>query len=218
MSNKPIIFACIAERDPTSDTFHRLVGEYAVNDTKLGETVKVMIPRIQQENHRRTLTQSIYHFHYKVSGLYLYLCVAGADYPMRVCFNFLDDIETKYLQNGTKAKQLLRDRVTFFNDPRNDKITSIHSQIDDVKNTMIENIDKILERGETLENLMMQTDELGESAATYRRTTNKVKWSMRKRLVILVTILILILLVVIFIIVWAACGLDFGKCKVQNKE
>jgi vesicle-associated membrane protein 7 len=177
-----------------------------------------MVPRIPHDNHRRTLTQSIYHFHYKVSGYYLYLCVAGAEYPMRVCFGFLDDVETKFLQNGNKAKQLLRERMQYFNDPKNDKIAAINNQIDDVKNTMIENIDKILERGETLENLMQQTDELGETASLYRRTSNKVKWSMRKRLIILVAILIFIILVILFIIIWAACGIDFGRCRPKQDQ
>ncbi|KAL0476267.1 vesicle-associated membrane protein [Acrasis kona] len=217
----PIIYACIAERDAQGETFTSIAGEYFTsNAAKISETVtRMMIPRIDHKNHKRTLTQSIYHFHYKVSGLYLYLCVAGSEYPSRICYNFLDDIESKYLQNPkVKVRQLLSDRMTFFNNPRNDKITAIHNQIDDVKSTMIDNIDKILERGESIDNLMVQTEDLGNSAAIYVRHTNKVKWGMRKKLAILITILVFIVLLLIFVLVWAGCGATFQRCRPEPSQ
>jgi hypothetical protein len=55
--------------------------------------------------------------------------------------------------------------------------------------------DKILDREEHMNRLIESTEELSVSADQFRRGTRDVKWSMRKRQIILVSIVVAIILV-----------------------
>eukprot|EP00694_Reclinomonas_americana_P007199 EC798143.1.p2 GENE.EC798143.1~~EC798143.1.p2 ORF type:complete len:159 (+),score=76.49 EC798143.1:132-608(+) len=57
------------------------------------QIARQVVSKIERKNQKRTLTQGGVNFHVKYSGTYLFLCVADADFPLRVCYKFLDDIE-----------------------------------------------------------------------------------------------------------------------------
>lgn len=136
------------------------VGEYVGSSSakKIGDViVQKILPKLPASNHKKTLTQKEYvvpkkictninsmEFHYKVSGQYVYFCVAKAGYPKRVCWAFVDDMETEFLKlktpSASKVKTLIQDKMTFYNDPNNDKISRLKNKVEDVKDVMIDNI------------------------------------------------------------------------------
>jgi len=77
-----------------------------------------------------------------------------------------------------------------WNDPKSDKITLINEKIDDVKTQMIDNIDNIIARGEKLEKLSEQTNQLDQSALQFKKTARKVKNAFAARFVGLVLVLL----------------------------
>jgi vesicle-associated membrane protein 7 len=213
---KGLLYACVAERNIQSDGNFVVAGDNPAN-SQVTDTVKMILPRIQFDSHKRTLTQSVYHFHYKVSGQYCYLCVTDTDFPIRITYNFLDDIEVQYLRTKTtKVRTLLKDRMAYFNNTKNDKITNLQGKIDDVKDTMIDNIEKILDRGESLDSLIQRTDDLKDASNEFKKGANKVKWGMRKRLAVMIIIIIVLILLaglLAFVVTWGFCGVDFQKCN-----
>lgn len=59
----------------------------------------------------------------------------------------------------------------FYNtNPTSDNISKVQAQIDSVKDVMIENIDKVLERGERIELLVDKTDRLNQQAFKFEKT------------------------------------------------
>ena len=48
--------------------------------------------------------------------------------------------------------------MKFYNDPASDKLRELQKNVKDVKEIMIENIDKILERGEKIDILVEKTE------------------------------------------------------------
>jgi vesicle-associated membrane protein 7 len=151
--------------------------------------------------------------HYKFEGNYVYFCVASAGFTKRTCWAFIEDIQEKFLKlnnaSSSTVKKLIKDRMAFFNDPKNDKITEINDKLDNIKDVMIDNIDKILDRGDKLENLQQATDDLAEAGNDFRRGAAKVKRAMCTRWVILTIILIVIVLFVILVLA-LALGLGIG--------
>lgn len=83
-----------------------------------------------------------------------------------------------------------------------------------VQNLMIENIDKVLDRGEKIELLVDRTEDLTESAQDFRYKSRKLKNKMFWKNVQLVVILVLIILAVLLVIVWLACGIFPPVCIV----
>lgn len=57
----------------------------------------------------------------------------------------------------------------------NDKLTAVQLQVDTVKETMAQNIELVLKRGDDLDRMNMQTEGLQDVAKTFKQTTVKVK-------------------------------------------
>ncbi len=82
---------------------------------------------------------------------------------------------------------------------------------------MLENVDKILERGEKLDDLVDQTDDLAIESMAFagKATTLKNSMLVRNIIIAIFTIICMIALVfiLVLIIVIAVCGADFHSCK-----
>jgi vesicle-associated membrane protein 7 len=114
----------------------------------------------------------------------------------------------------------LEKKMQYFNtNPNADKINAVRSQIDDVKNTMVTNIEKVLERGEKIELLVDKTETLNQQAFAFKKKATHLKRLMWWQNFKLQLIIFLIVAVVIFIITLVACGgFTFPKCKSKKSD
>ncbi|ODQ64484.1 synaptobrevin [Nadsonia fulvescens var. elongata DSM 6958] len=84
----------------------------------------------------------------------------------------------------------------------NSKTAAIQAQIDDTVDIMRENINKVSERGERLDNLQDKTDNLAVSAQGFRRGANRVRkqmwWKdMKMRMCMIAGVIIVIIVIVV---------------------
>lgn len=106
-----------------------------------------------------------------------------------------------------------RPAQNFYNtSPEADKFAAVRSKIGDVKDIMVQNIEKVLQRGEKIELLVDKSDALNRSAAKFEKSSNKLKNQMWWRNVKMWLLIAFIVLVVIYIIMSLICGWDFKKC------
>ena len=145
-----------------------------------GRQMVIMITRLiskrtapgtrQSVNHQES--GSLVHCYKTADGLGACI-VADAEYPQRVAFNLITTTLDKFKQKyGNKYAGARKDgEFSDFNDldtalrewqdPRaNDKITQINDELDKVKLVMHDNIEKILERGEKLDDLVEKSNDL----------------------------------------------------------
>lgn len=197
-------------------------GEFGGNEKLREAIMNKIVPRLPKNNHKRTLTQKDLEIHYKSSGSYIFFCVVQGMTAKRVAWAFVDDMESEFLRlnnpnNTGRVKALIKDKMNFWNDPSNDKISNLRNKVDEVKDVMIDNIEKVLERGDKLENLTEVTSDLENNANIFNKGTKKLKNNMIMRYVIITMILIILLLaaliVVILVIVFAVCGITFERCS-----
>ncbi len=97
------------------------------------------------------------------------------------------------------------------------KITKLSHQIDEVKGVMMENIDKVLQRGEAFERLVDQTEEIAKSSTYFRKTSRKVKIRTIWKNVLVVGLGVVVVLCIIFAIIWIACRFNFERCRVRKR-
>uniref|UniRef100_A0A4W3HMR9 Si:ch73-234b20.5 n=1 Tax=Callorhinchus milii TaxID=7868 RepID=A0A4W3HMR9_CALMI len=88
-------------------------------------------------------------------------------------------------------------------DPNPDKLSDLQDQVDDVSGIMRQNIDKVLERGEKLDDLIVKTDDLQATADSFQKTSTKIArkmwWKNTKMMVIILVITaIVITLIILF--------------------
>ena len=166
-------------------------------------------------------------FHYTVSNSITYLCMADDDEKRRVPFAFLDDVNARFRERyGDRARtaiafamneefaRILQQQMTFFNaDPAADNIGRVRAQINDVKDVMVQNIEKVLERGEKIELLVDKTDRLNQQAFKFERQSKRLKnamWWKNMKMTIAIGVCLTGL---VYFIASMFCGTKLQECK-----
>lgn len=119
-----------------------------------------------------------------------------------------------------QIRHLFNESITKWNQPHSDKFQKITKQVDNVKSLMLSNIDKVMERGESLEFLGEKSTLLNENmSANFSNKTTKIKKEFLCRyinviiaLICFLSIILFFIAAVIFFIVWYNCGLRFDQC------
>uniref|UniRef100_A0A7M4FAQ0 V-SNARE coiled-coil homology domain-containing protein n=1 Tax=Crocodylus porosus TaxID=8502 RepID=A0A7M4FAQ0_CROPO len=107
---------------------------------------------------------------------------------------------------GTKtAPPLPGARTICPGSPQNasDTISTLQIQVDDVKNVMTKNIDKVLQREEKLSELVDRTDDLQTAADAFQKTSTKISrkmWWKNFKMIILIVVIFLIILTFIILL------------------
>lgn len=216
-ASQNIFYACAAyvKQSPYS-----VLGEYGTGPTQgaVSKVVKNMIQKLSNapnQSLRTSYAQGDLLYHVKQGNGKVFICVSGKQMPLRIAFNFLEDVESR----PNPSSQVLRERMEYHSS--NDKIAQIREKVDIVKDQMVQNIDKILERGEQLDNIVIATDDLNQSAYQFQRKSkslkNKVIIGAVLLTIILISILLFILLVIIIIIVIIVCTNVQGRCQSQQQ-
>ncbi|XP_067941717.1 vesicle-associated membrane protein 7-like [Watersipora subatra] len=169
-----------------------------------------------------------YLFHVLVQGGIVYLCATSTDYRKSRAFDFLNEILQKFTGGSLIARSgyanymelqqdfsnVLAMKMSQFSKPDTDNIARLRAQVDDVKGVMTENIEKVMERGEKLDDLIDKTTDLEVSANTFRRTTRAVArkyWWQNMKMKIIIAVVIIVILVVIALIICGSLGVFSPK-------
>ncbi|XP_042198217.1 synaptobrevin homolog 1 isoform X2 [Callorhinchus milii] len=65
-------------------------------------------------------------------------------------------------------------KASYVVDPNPDKLSDLQDQVDDVSGIMRQNIDKVLERGEKLDDLIVKTDDLQATLSGFKSNTGRL--------------------------------------------
>jgi vesicle-associated membrane protein 7 len=95
-----------------------------------------------------------------------------------------------------------------------DKIAVVNRNINEVKDIMVQNIEKIIARGEKIEILVSKSEELEVNARVFKKKANSVKLHFCCKNIKITLIVIFILITIIGLVVVLSCGgFDFEKCR-----
>jgi vesicle-associated membrane protein 7 len=215
----PIFYALVA-RGKT------VLAEFTARSGNFPTITRVLLDRISSDNQKMSYVYDKHVFHYMVEAGITYLCLAADASRRRVPFAFLDDIKERFSgMYGQRAQtaiafamnaefaRVLQDRMDYYNtNPDADKFGAIHNKIGEVKDIMMENIDKVLARGEKIELLVDKTNQLSVSAQRFQKQSRNLKNQMWWKNVKMWAMIIFVCLVVLYIILGLICGFTFKKC------
>jgi len=217
----PIIYALVTRSTA-------VLAEYTTTGLtgNFSTVTRVLLKKIPEEDGKLSYIYDKYIFHYVVCDGLTYLCMTDRDFSRNNAFQFLQDVKDRFLATyGDRAKtaiafafnadfqRVLQQLMDKFNSEKNDKIARVREDLDAVKDVMIKNIDKVLERGEKIELLVDKTEILDQHAFKFKKQSRSLKRELCWKNAKLVLLILLILAVVIYIILAASCGgLDLPKC------
>lgn len=158
-----------------------------------------------------------------------YLVVAQSELGRRIPFAFLLELKKKFLAqynpDSTEYESLPAYGTAAFNStlksmlqqyniaPPNDSLASAKKEIDNVKDIMTENIERVLERGERIDLLVDKTDRLGGSARDFRVRSRGLRRQMWWKNVRIMVLLVVVVIFLMYLFIGIGCGLPgWSKC------
>lgn len=210
---------------------------YPSNYTATGNfptITRVLLQKIPEQDGKMTYVYDEYVFHYIVENGICYLCMSDELNKHRIPFAFLEDTKDTFLRKfsletaqsaiafamNEEFKAVLTERMGYYNsetaDRSIDNIGTVKSQIDEVKDVMIQNIEQVLERGEKIELLVDKSDQLNQQAFRFESSSRSLRrtlyWrQMRCRAMVGVGILITLYFASV-----SVCGFNYSHCKASS--
>ncbi|PRP80471.1 synaptobrevin domain-containing protein [Planoprotostelium fungivorum] len=218
----PIIYSVVAR-----ETI--ILAEYSSARGNFDQVAKRILEKIPATPDSKAVYVYERHvFHYMVSNGITFMCMADESFGRRVPFAFLEDLQKRfhstygehakmahsYSLNSDMSKIMKSLMEKYSSTTEVDKINKIKNEIDETKNVMVANIEKVLERGERIELLVDKTEDLNRNALQFKKSSTALKRAMWFKNVKLMAAIIITVLIIIFIIVLASCGgFTFSKCR-----
>ncbi|KAF9285930.1 Vesicle-associated membrane protein [Mortierella alpina] len=190
---------------------------------------EAILEKIPPNNSKMTYVYDRYLFHYICEDGLTYMCMADDSFDRRIPFAFLQDIKQKFLEQYGReralesllpysmnefSKTLAAQMEYFSTNPNADRIKQVKGEIEQVKDVMVQNIERVLERGERIELLVDKTDNLNQQAFAFKRRSTALKRTMWWKNTKLMIILILVIIFLTYLIISAACGFPaWSRCR-----
>ncbi|KAK9839271.1 hypothetical protein WJX81_005050 [Elliptochloris bilobata] len=194
-------------------------GNFSGNFATVAVTCLNNIPAGQS---RFTYAADGHTFNFLLADGFTFLAVAEEQFGRQIPFAFLEKVKVEFLEKfadtarGAGAHSMDRSagpRLRYWMDycsqhPEElSKVASVQRKVDEVKTIMVDNIEKVLERGERLELLVDKTDNLRTQADRFHQTGRQLRskmWWQNMKLKVAAVGIFVALLFIIF------CFICFG--------
>uniref|UniRef100_A0A7N0R8D4 Uncharacterized protein n=1 Tax=Kalanchoe fedtschenkoi TaxID=63787 RepID=A0A7N0R8D4_KALFE len=205
-----------------------VLAEFSATATNASAIAKQLLDKLPgNEDSHVSYSQDRFIFHVKRTDGLTVLCMADDNAGRRIPFAFLEDIHQKFVRTYGRAvhsalaygmqdefSRVLGQQMEYYsNDPNADRINRLKGEMSQVRNVMIENIDKVLERGDRLELLVDKTSNMQGNTIRFRKQARRFRSTMWWRNVKLTIALIFLILVVVYVVLAFVChGLALPSC------
>ncbi|XP_068313905.1 vesicle-associated membrane protein 711 [Pyrus communis] len=205
-----------------------VLAEFSGTSTNASIISKQILEKIPGDSDTHvSYSQDRHIFHVKRTDGLTVLCMADETAARRMPFAFLEDIHQRFVRTYGRAvhsaqaygmndefSRVLSQQMEYYsNDPNADRINRLKGEMSQVRNVMIENIDKVLERGDRLELLVDKTANMQGNTFRFRKQARRFRSTVWWRNVKLTVALIFLVLVVIYVVLAFVChGLALPSC------
>ncbi|KAL1931017.1 hypothetical protein VTP01DRAFT_10154 [Rhizomucor pusillus] len=205
-----------------------ILAEHSNSSGNFGTVTQAILEKIPPNNSKLTYVYDRYLFHYICEDGITYMCMADDSFGRRIPFAFLQDLKDKFL--GTYSKQralhsppyglnefsrvIAKQMEYFSNNPNSDRLKQVHGEIEQVKDVMVHNIERVLERGERIELLVDKTDNLNQQAFAFKKRSTQLKRAMWWKNTKLMIMIVILCFLIAYFIAASVCGFPaFGACR-----
>eukprot|EP00298_Acanthocystis_sp_HF-20_P021280 c27530_g1_i1.p1 GENE.c27530_g1_i1~~c27530_g1_i1.p1 ORF type:complete len:238 (+),score=72.62 c27530_g1_i1:37-714(+) len=213
-SSGGIVYSCISRGNVI------LVQHAEASGNMENVTRKILEKLPGHKEYKMSYTHEQYVFNILIKDGITYLCLSLENFGRRRPFAFLEDITQRFVSSNGSAIQsaaqyayqgsfgkVLKERINYYNTkPEADLITKVQTDIEDLKQVVVNNLEKVLERGEKLEVLEGKANNLNTQSNKFKKNATALKrheWWKNCKLNIIIAIIVLVILA---IIIAAICG------------
>ena len=193
-----------------------ILAEFAAGTGNFAAVTRKILEKIPGNDSRMSYVCDQHIFHIMVFEGLTYMCMAEEDFGRRVAFSFLEDIKNRftsaygdrgrtalaYAFNEEFSRVLHKQMEHYSSSEEADKIDRVKADMDDVKNVMVDNIEKVLKRGEKIELLVDKTDNLNQQSIRFKKHSNQLKqamwWQNAKMMILVGGIVVVVIGLIIY--------------------
>ncbi|KAB1204640.1 hypothetical protein CJ030_MR8G012712 [Morella rubra] len=167
-----------------------VLAEFSATSTNASAIARQILEKIPgNADTHVSYSQDRYIFHVKRTDGLTVLCMADENAGRRTPFAFLEDIHQRFVRTYGRAvhsahayamndefSRVLSQQMEYYsNDPNADRINRLKGEMSQVRNVMIENIDKVLDRGDRLELLVDKTANMQGNTFRFRKQARRFR-------------------------------------------
>ncbi|CAN0203749.1 unnamed protein product [Discosporangium mesarthrocarpum] len=216
----PIVYALVAREKA-------VLAEYTSTSGNFPTVTRVLLSKIPAKDGKMSYVWDNFVFHYVVENGITYMCMADEEARRRLPFAFLEEVKRLFCASygmvmhtalafsmNSDFAPILRQQMELHNEEGVvDSMQGVKAQIEDVRQVMVENVEKVLERGEKIELLVDKTDQLSTQAFRFDRASRRLRRHMYWHKVKAYVALGVGVSALVFMAAASACGgLSFPKC------
>ncbi|KAJ3323595.1 Vesicle-associated membrane protein [Boothiomyces sp. JEL0866] len=197
--------------------------EHAATTGNFASISTVILEKVPPGDSQVSYSYDQYFFHILKHRDIVYLCLADSDFPRRQAFLLLQNVQESFVREiGDRSRTASAYGLTEFGNnlahfmhshSSPDKLTSVKQEVDQVRDIMQQNIERVLERGERFENIASRTESLAQQSQAFRKratTLRREMWWKNQKLIILSATSGII---VLYFLVGFGCGFPgFSQC------
>ncbi|XP_042384251.1 vesicle-associated membrane protein 714-like [Zingiber officinale] len=217
-----ILYAVVARKTLVLAEFSAVTGN-------VGAIARRILENLAPESDSRLcFSQDRYIFHVLRADAITFLCMANETFGRRIPFMYLEDIHMRFMRNYGKVahsalaysmndefSRVLHQQMEFFSsNPSSDTLNRVRGEVSEIHTIMVDNIEKILDRGDRLALLVDKTATMQDSAFHFKKQSRRLRqalWMKNAKLLAVLTFSIILLL---YIIVAACCGgITLPSCR-----
>ncbi|KAJ1814002.1 hypothetical protein LPJ56_003195 [Coemansia sp. RSA 2599] len=216
-----IIYALVARRSV-------ILAEHSNTTGNFQQITQAILEKIPPADSKLTYVYDRYLFHYISEGGVVYLCMSDDKFGRRIPFAFLQDLMERFIAAFTDAeidgapayglnsfaRTIARQMDYYSRSPQVDAIRQAQGEISQVKDVMVQNIERVLERGDRIDILVDKTNTLNNAAFAFRKRSTALKRQFWWRNQKLMAIVVFAMLVFVYLLISSACGFPtWSKCR-----
>ncbi|KAI8981981.1 putative vesicle-associated membrane protein [Mycotypha africana] len=197
-----------------------ILAEHTNSTGNFTTVTLAILEKIPPNNSKLTYVYDRYLFHYICEDGITYMCMADDSFGRRIPFIFLQDLKDKFLSTYGKTRafeappyglnefaRVIEKQMEFFStNPSADRLKQVHGEIEQVKDVMVHNIERVLERGDRIELLVDKTDNLNQQAFAFKKRSTQLKRAMWWKNTKIMAMIGIVMLLLIYFIVGSVCG------------
>lgn len=153
---------------------------------------RAILEKLPTTDSRVSYSQDRHLFHVVCAAGIVYLCMADEAFGRRIPFAFLEEVRNRFgtaygggattalaYAYNTEFSRVLHQQMDYFSsNPAADALSRAKGEMAEVKSVMVENIDKVLDRGEKIELLVDKTEGLAGDAFRFKKQSSRLKHAM----------------------------------------
>ncbi|XP_031122658.1 vesicle-associated membrane protein 714 isoform X1 [Ipomoea triloba] len=206
-----------------------VLAEFSAVTGNAGAVARRIMEKLPEEAESRLcFSQDRYIFHILRSNGLTFLCMANDTFGRRIPFSYLEDVKMRFMKNygriashapayamNDEFSRVLHQQMEFYSsNPSADTFSRVRGEVGELRTIMVDNIEKILERGDRIELLVDKTSTMQDSAFHFRKQSKRLRralWMKNAKLMAVLTCLIVLLL---YLIIAAFCGgITLKSCR-----